>query len=138
MIPPFGTQRSPEIYEGTALLVVKGSNSLYRGRSEYKINMIFKAALEEKRMNYNGRLIMKQSASADLSIDKQADRKNKYSHYDFSMPHLVLYEIYGAHLAHHLDAPLSDLTQSISQISNFTLLGTFCRQQCCSAVSISD
>lgn len=59
MIPPFGTQRSPEIYEGTALLVVKGSNSLYRGRSEYKINMIFKAALEEKRMNYNVRLIMK-------------------------------------------------------------------------------
>lgn len=33
------------------------------------------------------------------------------THYDFSMPHLVLYEIYGAHFPHHLDAPLSDLTQ---------------------------
>lgn len=139
MTHPFGTQRAPEIYQGAALLVVnKGSSSLYRSRSKYKINMIFKAALEEKRMKYNGKSIIKQSASVDLSIDKLADKKDKYSHYDFSMPHLVLYEIYGAHLAHHLDAPLSDLTQSISQISIIALLGTFCRQQCRSAVSVPD
>lgn len=100
----FGTQRSPEIYQGAALLVVnKGSNSLYRGRSKCKINMVFKAATEEKKMTDNGESIMKQSALADLSIDKLADKKDKYSHYDFSMLHLVLYEIYGAHLLHHLD-----------------------------------
>lgn len=54
---------------------------------------------------------MKQSALADLSIHTLADKKDKYSHYDFSVPHLVLYEICGAHFPHHLDAPLSDLTQ---------------------------
>lgn len=62
-------------------------------------------------MKYNGKSIIKQSAVADLSISKLADEKNKYSHYEFSMPHLVLYEICGAHILHHLDAPLSDLTQ---------------------------
>lgn len=74
----FGTQRSPEIYQGAALLVVnKGSNSLYRGRSKCKINMVFKAATEEKKMTDNGESIMKQSALVDLSIDKLADKKDK-------------------------------------------------------------
>lgn len=59
MTHPFETQRSPEIYQGTALLVFnKVSNNLYRGRLKYKINMIFKAAVEEKRVKYNGQSIM--------------------------------------------------------------------------------
>lgn len=74
MTHPFGTQSSPELYQGAALLAVnKGSNSLHRGRSKHKINRIFKAAVEEKRMKYNGKSIMKQSASADLSVDELAD-----------------------------------------------------------------
>lgn len=48
---------------------------------------------------------------ADLSISKLADEKDKYPHYEFSTLHLVLYEICGAHILYHLDAPLSDLTQ---------------------------
>lgn len=115
MTHPVWTQRSPEIHQGAALLVVnKGSDSFYRGRSKYKINMISKAAVEEKKMKYNGKSIMKQAALANLSIDKLADEKDKYSHYDCSMPYLVLCEIYGARLPHHLEAPFSELTQSIS------------------------
>lgn len=73
--------------------------------------MIFKAAIEAKKMKYNGKSIMKQSAVVDLSIYKLADEKDKYSHYEFNMLHLVLYEICGAHILHHLDASLSDVTQ---------------------------
>ena len=119
------------------LVVNKGSDSFYRGRSKYKINMISKAAVEEKTMKYNGKSIMKQAALAYLSIDKPADEKDKYSHYDCGTPCLVLCEIYGARLPRHLEAPLSDMTQSISQISRFCSLGTFCRQQCRSAVRVS-
>lgn len=73
------------------LVVNKGSNSLYLGRPQDEIDMIFKAAIEKKnRIKYNGPSIMIQSALADLSICKLADKKDKYSHYDLSMPHLVL------------------------------------------------
>lgn len=96
MTHPLGTQRFPEVYQGTALLAVnKGSNSLHRGRSKHKINRLFKAAVEEKRRNYNGKSIVKQSASADLSVDELADEEGKCSHYDASISRLVLGEIYG-------------------------------------------
>lgn len=72
-------------------------------------------------MKYNGKSIMEQSASANLAIDELVAQKGKCSQYDSSMFHLVQGEIYGAHLAHHLEAPLSDLTQSFSQMLKVSL-----------------
>lgn len=60
MTYPLETQGAAEIYQGAALLVVnKDSNSSpCRCRPQQKINMNFKAAIEAKKMKYNGKSII--------------------------------------------------------------------------------